>query len=96
MKAHLCGWQPAGRCEHRLWVSGAPCPSWAACPLRTDEQQLWPGTERAWGVPEAVGAGQPEDLRHSQGGKETGRKLRAGQAEETGCRGGTEPTPSPG
>lgn len=60
-----------------------------------DEQQLWPGMERVWEVLEVVGAGQPEDLHHSQGGKEMGCKRRVVQVEERGCRDGTEPTPSP-
>lgn len=61
-----------------------------------DEQQLWLGMERVWEVLEVVGVGQPEDLHHSQGGKETGRKRRVVQVEEMGCRDGTELTPSRG
>lgn len=41
-----------------------------------------------------VGAERPEDLLRSQGGTETGRKLRVVRVEETGCRDATEPTPS--
>lgn len=55
--------------------------------------------ERVWGVLEVEGAGQLEDLQRSQGGKETGHKLKVVQAEETGCRDVTEltlfPVPEP-